>query len=148
MTTTPPTLTGLTTYLLSKVGRDARGQLAERLASRGLRLWHMATLAALADFGPHAQRELAERLDVHPSDMAKLLDELAALGHVARDRDAADRRRVRVTLTDAGRTELAALDAEAREVQDAVLAPLAPNERAVLHDLLLRLYDRDGRAQV
>ncbi|WP_042380503.1 MarR family winged helix-turn-helix transcriptional regulator [Streptacidiphilus melanogenes] len=148
MIETPPTLTALTTYLLSKVGRDARAQLADRLARKGLRLWHMATLAALVDFGPHAQRELAVRLAVHPSDMAKLLDELAGRGHVARERDPADRRRVRVTITPEGRAALTALDAEATAVQDAVLAPLTADERTVLHDLLLRLYDVGGLGEV
>ena len=35
-------------------------------------------LAALDDFGPHVQRELASRLGVDPSDMVKVLDELTA----------------------------------------------------------------------
>jgi MarR family transcriptional regulator, lower aerobic nicotinate degradation pathway regulator len=101
----------------------------------------MATLAALADFGPHAQRDLAERLAIHTSDMTKLLDELAAQGHVSRDRDPADRRKVVVTVTPAGCDALAALIDEAQAVQDAILAPLSPDERTLLHGLLLRLHD-------
>lgn len=135
----PPTLLGLTTYLLSRVGRTARGRLAERLAERGLRLWDMAVLAALADFGPHAQRDLVLRLGVDPSDMAKVVDHLAAGGYVDRARDPHDRRRVSVTLAPAGRALLAELDAEARAVQDEVLAPLDAQERRVLQELLLRV---------
>lgn len=149
MSGTPPSLTALTTYLLSKVGKHARGELAQRLGSRGLRLWHMATLAALADFGPRAQRELSDLLAIHTSDMAKLLDELTRRGDVTRDRDPADRRRVLVAVTPAGRRTLAGLQADATAVQDTVLAPLSAEETAVLHGLLLRLYeeartDRDG----
>lgn len=140
----PPSLTSLTSYLLSKVGKNARGLLAERLAVKELRLWHMATLAALADFGPHAQRDLAQRLAIHTSDMTKLLDELAAQGHVTRDRDPADRRKVLVTVTPAGRDALAALIDEAEAVQDAILAPLSTDERTLLHGLLLRLHDGPG----
>ncbi|WP_225847040.1 MarR family winged helix-turn-helix transcriptional regulator [Streptomyces sp. HPF1205] len=142
MTQTPPTLTALTTYLLSQAGKAARGLMAERLAAEGLRLWHMATLAALADFGSQAQRELGERLAVHPSDMAKVLEELAAGGLVERDRDPADRRRVLVTLTPAGRRALDHQTAQALAVQDSVLAPLSPGERSELHRLLLRVYRR------
>jgi DNA-binding MarR family transcriptional regulator len=141
MNGTPPTLTALTTYLLSRTGKAARARLAGELADEGLRLWHMAVLAALADFGPHAQRELAERLDIDPSDIVKVLDELAARGHVERSRDTADRRRVRVTLTPAGARRLAALTRRAEAVQDAVLTPLDAKERATLHALLLRVFE-------
>jgi DNA-binding MarR family transcriptional regulator len=140
VTTPPTTLTSLTTYLLSKTGKSARTRLTARLAGRGLRLWHMAVLAALADFGPHAQRELAERLGIDPSDIVKILDELGAGGHVERTRDQADRRRLSVSLTEPGRALLAALTAEAEEVQEQVLAPLSPAERAQLHALLARLH--------
>ncbi|MET8503431.1 MarR family transcriptional regulator [Streptomyces sp. NPDC004787] len=137
---TPPALLDLSTYLLSRVGKTARGRLATRLAGRGLRLWDMAVLAALADFGPHAQRELVVRLGVDASDMTKVIDQLAAAGWVERARDPRDRRRVSVSLTPAGRTALAELDAEARAVQDEVLAPLDAEERRALHALLLRVH--------
>ncbi|MFI0943542.1 MarR family winged helix-turn-helix transcriptional regulator [Streptomyces sp. NPDC021020] len=138
---TPPTLTALTTYLLSKTGKAARGRLAAQLAAQGLRLWHMAVLAALADFGPHTQRELAERLTIDPSDMVKVLDDLTAAGHVTRTRDPADRRRVRVALTGSGTAALAAQVTQAESVQSALLAPLTPQERATLHALLLRIHE-------
>ncbi|WP_405358682.1 MarR family winged helix-turn-helix transcriptional regulator [Kitasatospora sp. NBC_00085] len=138
---TPPTLLDLTTYLLSRTGKTARGLLAERLSQRGLRLWDMAVLAALADFGPHAQRDLVRRLGVDASDMAKVADQLAGAGYVERMRDTADRRRVSVSITEAGRTALAELDAEARAVQDEILTPLEPAERHVLHDLLRRVHE-------
>ncbi|GAA1262639.1 MarR family winged helix-turn-helix transcriptional regulator [Planotetraspora silvatica] len=138
----PPSLLGLSTYLLSLTGKAARGRLADRLAERGLRLWHMAVLAALADFGPHVQRALANRLSLDPSDVAKVVDELAVAGHVDRVRDAADRRRVAVSLTPAGRAVLAELDAEARRVQDELLAPLSQAERADLQEMLSKVYAR------
>ncbi|WP_051970286.1 MarR family winged helix-turn-helix transcriptional regulator [Kitasatospora azatica] len=139
-TATPPSLLGLTTYLLSRTGRTARGLLITRLTARGQRLWHMAVLAALADFGPQVQRELAERLAIDPSDMVKLLDELARAGQVERARSTADRRRVQVSLTPAGQRALEELQAEAAAVQDEVLAPLTAEERAQLHALLLRVH--------
>lgn len=138
--TAPPSLTGLTTYLLSRTGKIARGRLAGRFADRGLRLWHHAVLAALADFGPHVQRDLAARLEIDPSDMAKIVDELAGAGSVDRARDAADRRRITVTLTDAGRTLLAELDAQARDVQDEVLEALTEDEREHLTVLLGKVF--------
>lgn len=137
---TPPSLPALTTYLLSRVGKMARARIAVRLAAHDLRLWHMAVLAALADSGPHAQRELAARLRIDPSDVVKVLDELTAAGFVERARDPADRRRVSVTLTEAGRTALAGLTAEAAAVQEDLLAPLEERERAALHGMLRRIF--------
>ncbi|MEV6340033.1 MarR family transcriptional regulator [Nocardia vinacea] len=137
----PPSLLGLETYLLSRVGKVARGRFADRLAARGLRLWHMAVLAALADFGPHAQRDLGIRLDIHPSDVAKIVDELASAGQVERTRDPADRRRMSVRITRTGRGLLRALDEEAGQVRDEILAPLRQSERIVLADMMLRLFE-------
>jgi DNA-binding MarR family transcriptional regulator len=122
------------------VGKTARGRLAGHLAQQGLRLWHMATLAALADFGPQAQRDLGERLAVHASDMAKVVDELATGGLVTRTRDPADRRRVLVTLTPSGHDALTAQTAQATALQDTLLSPLTAPERAELHRLLLLIH--------
>lgn len=141
MEPTPPSLLALDTYLLSKVGKAARGRLGERLAARQLRLWHMAVLAALVDFGPHMQRDLATRLAIHPSDVAKIVDEMVGGGLLERARDPADRRRMSVTVTPHGREVLAQLDAEAREIQEDVLSPLSPAERARLSSMLRRLFD-------
>jgi MarR family transcriptional regulator, lower aerobic nicotinate degradation pathway regulator len=140
MDATPPSLLSLTTYLLSRTGKAARGRLADLLAARGLRLWHMAVLAALADFGPHIHRDLARRLAIDPSDIVKVVDDLAAAGWVERARDGADRRRVIVTLTGSGREALAELHAGAVSVQDDLLAPLNAAERDQLTALLQRVF--------
>lgn len=142
MNETPPSLLGLTTYLMSRTGKAARGRLAERLAGRGLRLRHMAVLAALSDFGPHVQRELAARLAIDRSDIVKIVDDLGAAGLVGRERDTADRRRVTVTVTPAGLTLLDDLQADALDVQEDILAPLNARERKQLAALLKRVHER------
>lgn len=138
---TPPSLMGLTTYLMSRTGKAARSRLAERLADRGFRLPHMAVLAALVDFGPHAQRELASRLTIDRSDIVKIIDELGEAGLVDRARDTTDRRRVTVTVSPAGRALFDRLRADASSVQDDVLAPLNARERARLTALLTRVHN-------
>ncbi|MDI1462583.1 MarR family winged helix-turn-helix transcriptional regulator [Catellatospora sp. KI3] len=136
----PPTLTSIDSYLLSLTGKAGRNRIADRLAARGLRLWHMAVLAALADFGPHAQRDLCARLGVDPSDMAKVIDQLADGGHIARTRDDADRRRVLIDLTGPGRELLAELTRAAADVDRQLLAGLTAAERTRLHALLLKVF--------
>ncbi|MFJ3201719.1 MarR family winged helix-turn-helix transcriptional regulator [Streptomyces sp. NPDC086989] len=135
-----PRLTALTPYLLSTVGKEARTLVGDRLAARGLRLWDMAVLAALADHGPQPQRALAERLDVHPSDVVKVLDGLARLGYAGRERDTADRRRVLASITGPGRELLDGLAADTEGVGEHLLAPLDAAERATLHALLARVH--------
>ncbi|MEU9836551.1 MarR family winged helix-turn-helix transcriptional regulator [Streptosporangium sp. NPDC048047] len=142
MTDIPPTLTALTAYLLSRAGKTARGRVAARLGERDLRFWHMSTLAALADFGPHSQRELGARLGIDPSDVVKTLDDLTVAGWAERTRDPDDRRRVRVVITPEGRTALAGMVRDTETLQDELLAPLTARERARLHDLLLKVFDR------
>ncbi|MFF2411236.1 MarR family winged helix-turn-helix transcriptional regulator [Streptomyces sp. NPDC058092] len=140
MSETPPSLLGLTTYLLSRTGSAARSRLAARLAERNLKLWHMAVLSALVDFGPHVQRELASRLGIDRSDMVKIVDDLAVAGLVDRARDTTDRRRVTVTPTPAGRAMLSELQGEARAVQKKLLAPLSRSEQTQLAVLLRRVH--------
>ncbi|GHJ48301.1 hypothetical protein Cs7R123_56430 [Catellatospora sp. TT07R-123] len=136
----PPTLTSIDSYLLSLTGKAGRGRIADRLGTRGLRLWHMAVLAALADFGPHAQRDLCVRLDVDPSDMAKVIEQLADGGHIERTRDSADRRRVLIDLSGTGRDLLAELASEAAEVDRQLLAGLTTAERTRFHALLTKVF--------
>jgi DNA-binding MarR family transcriptional regulator len=61
---------------------------------------------------------LGEKLSLESSTLTPLLKRLEAVGHVARRRDAADERQVRVRLTGQGR----ALQAKAREVPPCVLS--------------------------
>jgi DNA-binding MarR family transcriptional regulator len=137
----PPSLLELNAYLLSKTGRYARRLATIRLAERGLQMRHMAVLAALSDFGPHIQRDLAARLDQDPSDVVKTLDDLSAHGQIERTRDPVDRRRSLVSITEAGHAALAELLAESTAAEDDLLAPLSPAERELMHALLLRVHE-------
>ncbi|WP_405020698.1 MarR family winged helix-turn-helix transcriptional regulator [Kitasatospora sp. NBC_00070] len=132
-------LLGLTTYLMSSAGRNARASLAASVARRGLRLWHVAVLEALVAAGSLAKGELAARLDINPSDIVKVVDDLSGQGYLACTRSARDRRRIDVSVTPAGRALLAELSEELAAVEADVLAPLSDGERAQLAELLGRL---------
>ncbi|WP_214322135.1 MarR family winged helix-turn-helix transcriptional regulator [Nonomuraea sediminis] len=128
-----------TPFLLSQVGKAARGLVAARFAQDGRRMWHMRILHALAA-SPVAQRDLSPGLGIDPSDVAKALDELAGWGEVERERDPADRRRVIVQITEAGRASLARMGEQVHEVREHLLAPLDEAERDTLHGLLRRVH--------
>ncbi|MFF0862674.1 MarR family winged helix-turn-helix transcriptional regulator [Nonomuraea sp. NPDC003560] len=137
----PPTLLGTTTFVLHKVGVAGRRALATRLtADTGLSLWEFAALATLDDFGPAAQREVGDRLGLDPSDMVRLMDGLMAEGLAARERDPADRRRYRISLTAAGRDALERARAVVADVERETLAPLTDAERRDLHSLVTKLF--------
>ncbi|WP_412542173.1 MarR family winged helix-turn-helix transcriptional regulator [Longispora sp. K20-0274] len=137
---TPSRLLALAPYLLSKVGKAGRRDLAARLVEHGLDLRQVAVLAAVADHGPSSQRDLGTRLAVDPSDMVGAVDALEAAGRVERRRDPADRRRYLVTLTPAGRAALRSATRQADAVTADLLAPLELDERDVLVNLLRKVY--------
>ncbi|MER5863119.1 MarR family winged helix-turn-helix transcriptional regulator [Kitasatospora sp. NPDC002040] len=132
-------LLGLTTYLMSSTGRTARASLAASVARRGLRLWHVAVLEALVAAGSLSKGELAARLDINPSDIVKVVEDLGGEGYLACTRSARDRRRIDVSVTPAGRALLAELAEELTAVEEDVLAPLTDDERVQLASLLGRL---------
>ncbi|WP_204056166.1 MarR family winged helix-turn-helix transcriptional regulator [Microbispora corallina] len=144
----PPSLLGVTAFLLSKVGVAGRRRMGERLREHGLGLWDFAVLAALRDYGPASQRELGERLGIDPSDLVAVMDTLVPLRLAERRRDPSDRRRYRVAVTDEGRATLDAAIADAGAVRDEVLAALDEEERRTLHALARKaLTGLDPRAR-
>ncbi|WP_063619380.1 winged helix DNA-binding protein [Streptomyces exfoliatus] len=137
---TPPSVLDLHAYLLTAIGKAARRRLTDRLAARGLRLWHLTVMALLGDLGPQMKTALAARLDMNASDLVKIVNDLDRAGHVDCVRDLSDRRRVVVRLTDEGRTALAELNADIASADDDILAPLSPAERDQLGSLLRRVH--------
>jgi DNA-binding MarR family transcriptional regulator len=144
----PPTLLALPSYLAGHVARIAHRGLVEALAQHGLRLPHFAVLAALGDFGPLAQHELADRLGLNRSHLVGYLDELQRRDHVARERDPEDRRRQQVALQDPGRVLLRKLADIARKSEAEYLHALSADERQTLTDLLRRIVCSDDQNRV
>jgi DNA-binding MarR family transcriptional regulator len=135
----PPALLGLTSYVLSLTGRAARARSAAALDAIGLTMSDMAALAVLDADGPVAQRAIADRLRLHPSDVVRLVDRLAERELVHRDSDPTDRRRHLVTLTVAGRRALRKATNACEAAQAELLAPLDEAEATQLHHLVSRV---------
>ena len=83
-------------------------------------------------------------LNVHPSRLVGLVDELEASGFVKRQESADDRRTYALHLTDEGRAILGEIGRIAKEHQDSLLASLGKEERGQLADLLQRIADDQG----
>jgi DNA-binding MarR family transcriptional regulator len=135
----PARLREKASWLLNQVAVPANRLVAEGLAQAGVRRHHYALLAALDEVGPASQADLSRRTAIDRSDMVAAVDDLVARGDVERAPDPTDRRRNVVSLTPAGRRHLRHLDRLLTDVQEDILAPLPPGDRATLVRLLTTL---------
>ncbi|MER6996050.1 MarR family transcriptional regulator [Streptomyces sp. NPDC000410] len=91
--------------------------------------------------GAPRMADLADRLEVVPRAVTSLVDGLEASGRVRRVPDPANRRVIRIELTDSGRTTLRQLRSARRAAAEDILAPLSTDQREVLGGLLSALVD-------
>jgi DNA-binding MarR family transcriptional regulator len=130
------------------ITRARRLILAEarvRLEARGDDLFTWQVLNQLDRHGPLSQTDLAERVGHHPTGLSRLLSALERQKLVTRERDAADRRRVRVRLARPGKARVEAGRPAVRDAVDTVLRPLDEKRRSDLLALLERIADDKAR---
>jgi DNA-binding MarR family transcriptional regulator len=136
----------LPSWLLTQAAGHAQRLVGEGFSSVGARGYHYRLLATLEEFGPASQAALGRRSGIHLSDMVAAINELADQKLVERAPDPDDRRRNTISLTTAGKRQLRRLEKRLAETQDDLLAPLTPEERQRLTELLARLLDHHNRA--
>lgn len=98
-------------------------------------------LVLLATGGDQTVKELAEQLEVNPSNATRLCDRLHRLGLVARDRSATDGRAVDVSLTPAGRSLVEAVRSHRRREVRNVLARMPVSEIGAMNHALRAFTD-------
>ena len=99
---------------------------------RDISLTAASTLSTLAQSGPRRITDLAAVEGVSQPSMTVLVTGLERAGLVARRADSADRRAVRVGLTDEGERYLRARRREGADAFDRLIEKLPPEEVAVL----------------
>jgi DNA-binding MarR family transcriptional regulator len=122
--------------LLTRLAKQVYRRSNEELLGMHMRL--LMGLSYLRDHDGSPQQELGDALCMDANNVVLLLNELEDLGHIARRRDPQDRRRHLVDLTPQGRSALASAEREQESIEDEVLKPLDPEERATLWRLLSR----------
>ncbi|MFC9244899.1 MarR family winged helix-turn-helix transcriptional regulator [Streptomyces sp. NPDC057136] len=125
-------------FLLAYHGGITETLIRKALATTGLTPRHVMALLQLAD-GPVTQKALIEKLDVDPSVLVALLNDLEGDDLVRRMRDPADRRRHIVEITPEGSSRLRASDVALDTVERELLADLSERELAALRGLLGKL---------
>lgn len=137
---------GLPSWLLTQAAQHAHRLVADGFTAVDARGYHYRLLATLEQFGPASQAALGRRSDIHLSDMVATVNDLVEHELVERSPDPADRRRNIISLTAAGKRRLRRLEKRLAEAQDALLAPLSPDERQQLTALLAKLLDHHSPA--
>ncbi|HEX6354867.1 MarR family winged helix-turn-helix transcriptional regulator [Actinophytocola sp.] len=135
----------LPSWLLTQTANHAHRLVTDGFTAVNARGYHYRLLAVLEEFGPASQAALGRRSGIHLSDMVATINELADRKLVERTPDHADRRRNIISLTTTGKRQLRRLEKQLAETQDELLAPLSPDERQRLTELLSKLLDHHNR---
>ncbi|MFG2356459.1 MarR family winged helix-turn-helix transcriptional regulator [Streptomyces sp. NPDC048521] len=109
------------------------------VSSAGLSLSRTKVLQVLAGRGALHQAELADALGQAPRSVTQIVEGLERMGLIARTGDPQDRRRKTVSLTDRGRTTLAAAEQAGTHVLRRLFGSLDPQQRESLGALLAHL---------
>jgi DNA-binding MarR family transcriptional regulator len=103
----------------------------------GLTPHGLAVLSYLEHGSALTQRELARRCGVAPSTLNHTVDHLARSGWVERCRDAADRRLVRLGLTETGHRHLRQVQEAADRLIEPMLDHLDPSDEPTVRKFLI-----------
>ncbi|SDM51061.1 DNA-binding transcriptional regulator, MarR family [Streptomyces wuyuanensis] len=126
-------------FLLARHGAIANSRVHHAFETCGLALRQGTALMLLGSSGFMSQRTLAATLEVDPSIMVGILNDLESAHLVERRRDPSDRRRHIVAITQEGRCLLAKAQQAVTDVEEGLFADLAPEEIAALRGLLARV---------
>ena len=125
--------------LLSRAAETSHALANQMLTQIGLTARQVGILTLITESGPMTQKALGTALRIDRTTMVALIDDLEAKGLAERRRHPRDRRAFLVTASPAGqRAKTAAIGILDRQ-QQRFLAPLGPQDRLLLADLLRRL---------
>lgn len=131
-------------FLLAQLGAHAASQFAERLGVLDLTPADAGILRMLHVQPGLSQQELAARLQIHPSRLVAILDNLEKRGFVERTPNPDDRRLYSLHPTPAGGEALQQIGSVAQKHQDTLLSSITKEERNTLAALLLKIADQQG----
>jgi DNA-binding MarR family transcriptional regulator len=131
-------------FLLSQLGAHASSLFLARAAELDLTGPQIGVLRAIADDPGTSQQALAQRLDILPSRVVALVDDLEQRGLVRRERHPSDRRSHALRLTETGAQAREQLSAIGSEHNELLLAALTGEERTKLVELLAKVAAAQG----
>ncbi len=132
-------------YLLAASSEAASASFHETIRERGVRVPEWRALACLVDEDGLMVTQLADFALLEQSRMTRIIAQMEARGLVSRRSDRADGRRVRVFLTDTGRTLAEELVAAARAHERRLFEALPDGSEDVLKPALISLLHHLGK---
>jgi len=127
---------------LSIIARHAAQARRNTLDADGLRYWQFKVLLQLRRTGPPYEAspsDLADSLGLTRGALSARLAPIEEAGFITRTHESADRRRVRVRLTEAGSAAFEQQASREERGEAALLAPLTAADRQTLADLLRKV---------
>ncbi|WP_433730220.1 MarR family winged helix-turn-helix transcriptional regulator [Nocardia sp. CA-129566] len=124
------------TYALGKLHKAVHAEMGTSLREH----W---VLVCLEEFDDLSQQQVSTALGIDRSEVVRLIDGLEHAGFVVRTRDATDRRKYRLSITQAGRAERRKTDELIEQAAERVLYRLDDEERRTLHRLALKALGED-----
>ncbi|GGZ96814.1 hypothetical protein GCM10011617_16770 [Novosphingobium arvoryzae] len=128
-----------TTYLISDSSRLLRRAFDNRVRTLGVTGPQARLLLVLSVTEGENQGYYAERLDVEPITLCRMVDRMEEAGLLERRRDPADRRAWQVHLTERSRPMIERLRECVEQLNDDMQAGLDANQRSLLADALERV---------
>lgn len=125
-------------YLLSDSGRLLRKTFDERVRSLGLTAVQARLLMSLVKFPDNNQAFYAERIEVEPITLTRIVDRMEEAGWVERVADPGDRRARLLHLTDKSREIVEPL----RVIVNALVEDMADGLTQKEQDMLARLLEK------
>jgi DNA-binding MarR family transcriptional regulator len=124
-------------YLMKQVELAVRARLEELARPVGLTALQYTAMTVLERHPDLTSAHLARHSFVRTQSMSDLVTALLERGLIERHRDPADRRRLVIALTDAGRRLLDQLRPEVVALEDEMLAPLSESQARALRRAML-----------
>lgn len=124
---------------LGRLIRELTRQTGGAEETRGMTATQRIALVELGEDGPFRLGDLADRMGTSAPTATRAVDALESLGLAKREPEPADRRALRIGLTEQGRALFAERTARAADVFAPATASLTADERRTLLALLERM---------
>jgi len=128
-------------HLARRFNQICLGVTAEILDGEGLTPLLFGVLVAVLEEPGRGQKQVADSMGVDAVNFGQMIDELEGKGLVERKIDPNDRRARELYVTERGAALRRRLSPSLLAAQERLLAPLSPDERTALLDMLVRVLE-------